>query len=154
MNKQPCIGLFGTCGNSTWRAAFIKKYDELGICYFNPQVADWDPSCAAREARHLAEDEILIYPILGETYGIASLAESGYAVAQAIKPGAVRHVLLFVESHVDDQLKEKNPQLADESNRARALVLAHLNELRLPTVYSCQSLDEMLALSVKIAQGI
>lgn len=124
------------------------------MTYFNPQVPQWDPSCAANEARHLAEDEILIYPILSETYGIASLAESGYAVAQALKPGSIRHILLFVESEVNDQLKEKNPQLADESRRARHLVIAHLNELKLPTVHSCQSLDEMLALSVKIAQGI
>jgi len=138
MNKTTCIGLFGTCGNSTWRTGFIKKYEELGISYFNPQVPEWDPSCAANEARHLADDDILIYPILSETYGIASLAESGYAVAQALKPGSIRHILLFVESEVNDQLKEKNPQLADESRRARHLVIAHLDELKLPTVHTAQ----------------
>src|SRR5271154_6194342 len=122
MNPKPCIGLFGTSGNSTWRKSFIEKYVAADLDYFNPQVPEWTPDCAAAEARHLASDEILIYPILGETYGLASLAESGYAIVQALRPGQnkTRHVLFYVEAKVDAALREKNPTLADESDRARA----------------------------------
>jgi hypothetical protein len=64
MNQKPCIGLFGTCGKSIWRKPFIEKHNEFGIKYFNPQVPTWDPSCAVKEAYHLAHDDILIYPLL------------------------------------------------------------------------------------------
>jgi hypothetical protein len=154
MSKKPCVGLFGTCGDSTWRAPFIQKFKELGIDYFNPQVAEWDPSCAEREALHLAHDEILVYPILGETYGTASLAESGYAVAQALKEARTRHVLLYVEPTVAPHLKEQNPALAKESERARHLVRAHLGQLHVPTVHLCESLDELLERSVQVAQSV
>ncbi len=70
------VGLFGTCGGSLWREPFEAKYNEQGIVFFNPQVDDWNPSMADIEAQHLAEDEIILFPITGETYGTGSLAES------------------------------------------------------------------------------
>ena len=84
-----CIGLFGTCGNSRWRDAFIEKYKELGIAFFNPQVEDWTPDCAVEEARHLAEDRIILFPVTSETYGIGSIAETGFCVLQAIRSEGV-----------------------------------------------------------------
>lgn len=154
MKKKICVGLFGTSGKSTWRKAFIEKYAGEGIDYFNPQVAEWTPACAEAEARHLAHDDILLYPILGETFGVGSLAESGFAVAQVLKPGPARHVLLFIEPKVDAALREKSPAQAEESDRARKLVRAHLDELRLPNVRHCSSLAEMLALSLEIARKL
>ena len=154
MKTKPCVGLFGTCGHSTWRAAFIAKLEELHIPYFNPQVPEWDPSCAERESQHLANDEILIYPVLGETYGTASLAESGYAVTQAVKGERKRFIFLYVEPTVEPRLKELNPELAKESERARSLVRAHLSKLDLPTVHHCESLEELLELCIKTAQSL
>lgn len=37
------IGLFGTCGTTTWRRDFIQTFEDLAIAYYNPQVAEWDP---------------------------------------------------------------------------------------------------------------
>jgi hypothetical protein len=34
--KKPIIGLFGTCGNSTWREDFIELYNNEGLEYYNP----------------------------------------------------------------------------------------------------------------------
>jgi hypothetical protein len=146
--------LFGTCGNSTWRAAFIAEFEKLGIDYFNPQVAEWTPECAAQESHHLANDDILVYPILGETYGAASLAESGYAVVQAMQSPKPRHVLLYVEPTVTAALREQNPQLAKESDRARHLVRAHLGKFQSPALHQCESLEELLKRCVQLAQAI
>ena len=67
---KKCIGLFGTCGNSTWRQdTFIPRYLELGmkdgVDFFNPQVDDWDDVMAQNEADHLATDGIIIFPVTG-----------------------------------------------------------------------------------------
>jgi len=47
--QQLCVGLFGTCGGSTWRNKFIERYNNEDIMFFNPQVEEWDPSMAAIE---------------------------------------------------------------------------------------------------------
>ena len=62
MNKN-CIGLFGTCGNSTWRNKFMEIYDKKNIIYYNPQVDDWKPEDAVIEAERLANDQIILFPI-------------------------------------------------------------------------------------------
>ena len=41
-NKNLGVGLFGTCGNSVWRDAFMANYEVLGIPFFNPNKADWN----------------------------------------------------------------------------------------------------------------
>ncbi len=158
MKEKICVGLFGTSGQSTWRKAFIEKYTEAGIEYFNPQVAEWTPACAEAEALHLAEDGIVLYPILGETFGIGSLAESGFAAAQTLRHGLrhgkTRHILFFIEPKVIAALREKSPAQADESERARYLVRSHLDKLNLPNMHPCQSLAEMLALSLELARQL
>ena len=80
-----CIGLFGTCGNSIWRNDFIAKYNALNINFFNPQKEGWTPEDAQIEAEHLAEDSLILFPVLSETYGLGSLVETGFSVAQAMR---------------------------------------------------------------------
>ncbi len=148
MVKQPCIGLFGTCGGSRWRDAFIERYTALGIEFFNPQVDDWKPEDAEIEAEHLAEDAIVLFPITGETYGTGSLAETGFSALQAIKLNAHRDFVVMIE-------RELNPALQDEvarkeSIRARALVAKHLQKLDMANVYIVESLEDMLELSLAL----
>ena len=81
---KKCIGLFGTCGTSTFRKdLFIPKYESIGlkdgVDFFNPQVKNWSPNCAVLEAQHLAEDSIILFPITHETYGLGSLSEIGFS---------------------------------------------------------------------------
>jgi len=94
------IGLFGTCGGSTWRDAFIKKYETNKIGFFNPVVEDWDPSCAEVEAWNLAHDEILIFPITKETYAAGSLSESGFSIMQGMKFSDRRDVIIMIEQEL------------------------------------------------------
>lgn len=68
-NETLCVGLFGTCDKSTWRDPFIAKYKELGINYFNPVVEDWTPGCLVEEKQHFENDQVLLFPILDESYG-------------------------------------------------------------------------------------
>ncbi len=143
-----CIGLFGTCGGSTWREQFIQKYDALGLEYFNPQVDDWDPSFAEVEADHLVEDAIVLFPITGETYSTGSLAESGFSALQAIKLNKHRDFVIMIEHDLDESLDD--PIARKESIRARALVSKHLEKLDMANVYVVASLEDMLELSVAL----
>ena len=64
IEAQPVVGLFGTCGDSTFRKdLFIPEYERLGIAYFNPQVDDWKPEYADVEADHLATDTVQCWPV-------------------------------------------------------------------------------------------
>jgi hypothetical protein len=146
--NMPTVGLFGTCGKSKWRTPFMEKYKELGICFYNPQVENWDPSCADIEAQHLADDEVILFPVTNETYATGSLSEVGFSILQAIRLDDRRDFIVLVAS---DLLEELNDSIArKESLRARALVKQHLKKLRLPNLYLVDTLDEMLQVSIEL----
>lgn len=87
------------------------------------------------EAEHLATDDIIPFPITGESYGTGSLSEVGFGVLSAIK--------------LNDELM-KDKERSKENLRARALVMAHLKKLNLPNVHIVGSLDDMLEVSIII----
>ena len=142
------VGLFGTCGGSKWRDAFMKKYQELGISFFNPQVDDWKPEDAEIEAEHLAEDKVILFPVTGETYGTGSLAEVGFSILNAIKLDDRRSFVVIIERELASELND--PIARKESQRARALVFQHLRKLRLSNLYLVETLEEMLEISVQL----
>ena len=150
MNKIPCIGLFGTCGSSKWRDKFIKKYKMKNVEFFNPQKDDWKPEDSAVEAEHLVNDDIILFPITSETFGTASLAETGYSILSAIRSNSQRYVIIFIESKLNPLLAIENPTAAKESQNARAIVLAHLKKAKNPNIFIVKSLDEMLDLSLRL----
>ena len=145
-----CIGLFGTCGKSSWRDVFIQKYNQLEISYFNPQVDDWKPELAEIEAEHLVNDDIILFPVTNETFGTGSLAETGFSIMQAINSSENRSVIIMIDKEPKEELKIAEPLAYKESTRARALVRAHLNKVKKPNIYIVDSLDEMLSVSLKL----
>lgn len=145
------IGLFGTCGKSKWRQPFMEKYQELGIDFFNPQVDNWQPEMAVEEAKHLAEDAVVLFPVTGETYASGSLAEVGFSILNAIKLDDRRDFVIMIEMKLDESLD--NEVARKESLRSRALVVQHLKKLRLPNVYIVDTLEEMLAISLQLHEA-
>ena len=151
---KPCIGLFGTCGSSKWRDPFINRYKTKSMNYFNPLKSDWKPEDAREEAEHLVKDEILLFPITGETFGTASLAETGYSIINSIRANDHRYVIIFIEPKVSEMLHQENPTAAKESTNSRAIVAAHLKKLDHPNVFVVDSLEEMLNISVNLYKVI
>lgn len=147
------VGLFGTCGNSTWRAPFIARYESMNVPYFNPQVPNWNAELAAIEAEHLATDPIVLIPITDETSGIGSLAEVGFTVAQAAVSDTSRNFVIYIAPTVDENLVT-DPAVAKESNRARKLVLAHLRKINMANVIVVDSLESMLDVSVRLVNSM
>lgn len=148
MNKL-CVGLFGTCDNSTWRDAFVEDYLDMGIEFFNPVVADYNYEIHAPvEADHLATDKVILLPVLAESYGFGSLAEIGFAVHNATNNN--QYVIVYIEPEVTDELKEAHPLIAKVSRNTRGLVKEHLSKIRSSNVYVVNSLDDMMDLSVKL----
>ncbi len=145
------IGLFGTCGGSSWRDPFMQKYESLGIAYFNPQKGDWKPEDAADEANHLANDKIILFPITSETYATGSLSEVGFSILNAIKLDDRRDFVILIERKLDVSLTDETAR--KESLRARALVFEHLKKLRLSNVYLVNTLEEMLDVSLHLHEA-
>ena len=137
------VGLFGTCGASTWRAPFVALFAEQGIAFFNPQVDDWSPDMADEEAWHLANDKVILFPVTGETYGFGSLAEIGFSLLSVLERESTRCVLLYLAPEVDDALALASPEQAETSRRVRKLVLAHLGQLSHPQVFVANSLEDL-----------
>ncbi|HQV64764.1 MAG TPA: hypothetical protein PKZ56_00845 [Candidatus Paceibacterota bacterium] len=148
ISQNITIGLFGTCGKSKWREPFIKKYNELGINYFNPQVDNWDGTFAKQEAEHLSKDQIILLPVTDETYGSGSLTEIGFSILQTIQPDDLRYFIVLTDDDISDRLTDKVAR--DESLRSRKLVKEHLSKLHLNNIYIVQSLDEMLKISLEV----
>jgi hypothetical protein len=151
MKNIGCIGLFGTCGTSTWRADFIRQYSKLGINYFNPQVENWSPELADIEAQHLKRDEIILFPVTSETYGTGSLAETGFSILQAVQSNSTRFVIVMIVPDLDEALKADQTAYK-ESLRARTLVSAHLAANPMPNVFVVSDFHQMLNLSVQLYQ--
>lgn len=143
---MPTIGLFGTCGGSKWRDPFKLEYAEKGISYFDPNKIDWKEEDAKEEARHLAEDDIILFPITNETYGTGSLSEVGFSILNAIRLDKQRHFVVMIEHEL---LPELNDVIArKESLRSRALVIEHLKRQRLKNLYLVETLEKMLEISL------
>lgn len=147
--QQRTVGMFGTCGASTWRKPFMEAFDALGVPFFNPQVLNWSPELAEVEAKHLSDDPIILFPITNETLAVASLTETGYAVANA-SVNSDRYVIVLVAQDVSEDLVEQSPQAAADSMRARKLVLAHLARIDHPRIMLVSSLEAMLAATLKV----
>lgn len=152
MSIRLCIGLFGTCGKTTWRNMFMSGYEAENpkISYFNPQVDNWSPECAVEEANHLADDAVVLFPVTNETYGMGSLAETGFSILQAIRLDEKRDFIIMIDPNLQENLKQENPLLAKESMRARALVRKHLEKLNLRNVFMVDDFVQMYDISVDL----
>lgn len=153
LGQQPCIGMFGTCGESTFRQdLFIPRYNEFDIRYFNPQLppGTWKAEDALVEADHLAHDVVQTWPVLGSTYASGSLAEVGFSIASSLRAPTPlpKFVIPMIEMELDDSLQDKVAR--KESIRARELASAHLAKNPSPNVFTVNSLDEMLEVSVDL----
>lgn len=146
--KQLNIGLFGTCGVSTWRTPFMAAFDKKGIPYFNPQVEHWTEEFAEVEAEHLADDQIILFPITSEEYSLGSLSEIGFSILNAIKLNNARDFVILISNELDERLDD--PKLRKESKRARALVKQHLLKMELDNLYLVDTLEDMFEVSVKL----
>lgn len=75
------VGLFGTCGGSTWRDLYYKVLTNWGIPFFDPQISvethgrEWCQADIENEVRHLERNPILMFKVTGETTGLMSLLE-------------------------------------------------------------------------------
>jgi hypothetical protein len=146
-----CVGLFGTCDKNRWRDQFMVKYDELGIEYFNPMVDDWHAGMVPLEAKHLAEDEIVLFPILGWSYAEGSLSEMGFGPLKAMRQNMNRSFVFYVETTLHERLTD--PDRCKASLRSRELVLGHLAQTAAPNIYVVRSIDEMLDVSIQVYQA-
>lgn len=143
-----CVGLFGTCGGSKWRDDFMAKYSAQGINFFNPNKSDWKPEDAVEEAKHLADDDVILFPVTKETYGTGSLAETGFSILQAIRLDDRRDFIIMIDQSLAPELD--NEVARKESLRARAIVQQHLKKLRLRNVYVVDTLEEMYSISIDL----
>lgn len=149
--NQPVIGLFGTCGNSTFRQElFIPAYELQGIDYFNPQVDDWKQELADIEADHLAHDVVQCWPVLGSTYGSASLGEQGFAIASSLRALSPlpKFIIPMIELELSEELTDEVAR--KESLRTRKLLSTHMALNASPNVYVVDSLEEMLDVSITL----
>lgn len=151
---KPCIGLFGTCGISEWRYQFIKRYKMKNIEFFNPQKEGWQPEDAIIEAEHLVNDDIMLFPVTGETFGTGSLGEIGFSILSAIRSNDQRFVVVHVSPTLNPLLQQENPVAAKESINARAIINAHLKKAKYPNVFIVKDIEEMLDVSVKLYQVV
>jgi len=154
-NFNLTVGLFGSCDKTTFRKdIFIPAYENAGISYFNPQLGsgEWDSSFAPIEAKHLAKDGIILFPIVKDSYSMGSLAEVGFSVLNAIKLDNRRDFIVLIDDTLTPELMEDS-KMAKESLRARALVKEHLISLNIDNIYLVNTLQEMLSVSLVLSQA-
>ena len=120
------VGLFGTCGSSTWREGVIAKLNEAGIPFFNPQLPSgvaWVQEVhGAAEADHAVTDKVVLNAITPDTEAYGALAEVGFMLMDAKENGqTVIVVIQDFPADPDPKMNRKHP-----ANRERALVKEHM----------------------------
>ena len=150
------IGLFGTCGNSTWRDSFIKDYNEKGIFFFNPQLpaGTWTPGCAKEENTHLMNDGVILFPVTHETTGQGSLAEIGFSILASLRRNPDRYFIFMIDDDCTDP--NASESAIKDSIRSRKLVKSKLQEVAKENdgVFLVDSLAEMFDLSTLLISQI
>ncbi len=150
------IGLFGTCGSSVWRKNFISCYEAKGIAYFNPQVGEgeWHPGMVEEENRHLAEDEIVLFPVTSESTGSGSLAEIGFSIAHALRLNRNRFFVFMIDDACS--VEGLDPAVAKENVKTRALTKSKLKDMAkvVPNVFYVESLTQMLDVSLSLVEAL
>jgi len=149
--EQPCVGMFGACGDSTFRQdLLIPAYEQRGIRYYNPQVGvgEWVPEFADDEADHVAYDMVQTWPVLDSTYALRTLSESGFSVASSIRAESPlpKFIIPMIVETLDPALDD--PVAREASLGARQLVRAHMAQNTSPNVFVVESLDQMLEASI------
>lgn len=112
-------------------------------------VENWKPEDAEIEAEHLANDNIILFPVTSETYGVGSLSEVGFGILSAIKLDDRRDFIVMIDMVLSDELM-KDTERAKESLRARALAKQHLKVQNLPNVYLVDNLDAMAEVAIAL----
>lgn len=129
MSKLLTVGLFGTCGDSTWRTPVIEVLNQHNIPFFNPQVpaGTWHPGMIEEENTHLREDGIVVFPVTSETTGQGSLAEIGFSIMNVVRQNPAAFLIVMI----DDECKDPNASEAQikDSNRSRKLVKSKVSDL-------------------------
>jgi hypothetical protein len=150
------IGLFGTCGNSTWRDWFIKEYSERNILFYNPQLPPgmWTPGCAKEENDHLINDGVILFPVTNETTGQGSLAEIGFSILASLRRNPERYFIFMID---DDCIDPDATEAArTDSVRSRKLVKSKLIEVAKENdgVFLVDTLTDMFDISIKLINHI
>ncbi len=143
------IGLYGTEKPGTWRERFIETYEALGITYFDSRSS----ASHVVDTTHFTEDEILIFAITGESYDTESLIEMCFGVVQATIPPSRQNVVVYISERLGPELYTE-PVAAEESLRGRRLAKIHLANLSRTNMFLVHSLDEVLALSIRLHKAI
>ncbi len=150
------IGLFGTCGASTWRDKFIETYTEQDIKFFNPQLPEgtWHPGCIKEENDHLMQDGIILFPVLAETTGQGSLAEIGFSISASLRRNPDRYFVFLIDDDCTDV--KASPDAIADSIRSRKLVKSKLVDVQKKHsgVFMVNTMEEMLTISLELKECI
>lgn len=144
--ERSVVALFGTYDSSSWRDRFIARYDELGITYYNPIGEKRD---IAAEVVQLSTAPIVLLPITSDSTGFESLVEVGFA-AGSLHLNPTRTLVTYIAPTVSQSVRLRDLELADASNRARKLAIAHLAYLKSPQIILVNDLTEMLMKSIEL----
>jgi hypothetical protein len=130
----------------------MKKYDELGIAYFNPMIDDWHPGLIVEENYFLNYAEVVLFPILKESLGTGSLGEIGFSIQNVlrnIQNGRQQSLIALIDDDCTDERKTQAER--ERSIKDRELVKTKFKKnVSCPIIQLCNTLDEMLELSLEM----
>lgn len=150
------IGLFGTCGSSTWRQEFVEHCKLNKISFYNPQLGEgeWNPDFAneyvQQEHFHLANDDIVVFAITNETTAPVSLSEFAFSIMDVVRSLKNRHIIMYIAEDCVDP--KASIDAINASIKARKTVLPKMEKLSTETdcVYLCSNLKDLFSLTFEI----
>lgn len=150
------IGLFGTCGSSTWRNQFVDRCKENDIPFYNPQLGDgeWNPDFANEYVRqehfHLSNDDIIVFAITGETVASVSLSEFAFSLMDVVRSSLNRHVVIYVSEDCIDPKASQDAIVA--SIKARKTIIPKIKKAAKESdfVHFCSSIEELFDVTFEV----
>lgn len=144
---EKTVGLFGTCGNSSWRNLAIEYLEEDGVDYFNPVVENYDDAAQQNEVYHFKNDAVIMLVITEETSGIISMAESGWMALATLLSERQRFFILVAKEMPDT---EENRQI----NKCRRLIEKYCKALDSDRVFCYPSISLATMKAIELIKGM
>lgn len=113
INFDEAVGLFGTCGGSTWRRPYYEQLLEADIEFFDPQIQpethgrSWYEADIENEVRHLERNPVLMFKVTGETTGLMSLLE----IVKSIQNPTCYIIVLIEDLGIEYADHQSDPRL-------------------------------------------
>jgi hypothetical protein len=145
------VGIFGSCEKESleMRKRITDGLTKDGVEFFDCYKVGWVPIIDGPEtAKHLVEDDIILYPISSTSFGFISLAEIGFVITNVFTRGA--NLVVMIQDLDDSTRWDVRRHPSDETRSLVKIHIDHLDQKIKDHVFLVNDVEEMISKTAEL----